>query len=117
MLGAIHRDEVADLFATASVVLVPSVDEPFGLVALEAAASGIPIVASRAGGLPEAVGPGGLLLASRDPTEWAAVIGGLLDDESHRAAFGAAGPRPRRTLHLGRGGGQPARDLRRAQPR
>ncbi len=91
MLGPIHRDEVADLFATASVVLVPSVDEPFGLVALEAAASGIPVVASRAGGLPEAVGPGGLLLPSRDPTEWAAVIGGLLDDESHRIAFGAAG--------------------------
>jgi D-inositol-3-phosphate glycosyltransferase len=91
MLGPIHRDEVADLLAAASIVLVPSVDEPFGLVALEAAASGTPVVAARTGGLPEAVGPGGLLLGSRDPTEWAAVIGGLLDDESHRVAFGAAG--------------------------
>lgn len=91
MLGPVHRDEVADLLGLSSVVLMPSIDEPFGLVALEAAASGTPVVAARVGGLPEAVGPGGLLLGSRDPTEWAAAIGGLLDDESHRLAFGAAG--------------------------
>lgn len=91
MLGPIHRDEVADLLAIADVALVPSADEPFGLVALEAAASGTPVVASRVGALPEAVGSGGLLLTSRDPTEWAAVLASLLDDESHRTAFGAAG--------------------------
>lgn len=91
MLGPIHRDEVADLLALASVVLVPSLDEPFGMTALEAAASSTPVVAARIGGLPEAVGPGGLLLGSRDPTEWAAAVGGLLDDETHRLAFGSAG--------------------------
>jgi D-inositol-3-phosphate glycosyltransferase len=91
MLGPVHRDEVADLLSIADVVLVPSSDEPFGLVALEAAASGTPVVASRVGALPEAVGPGGLLLGSRDPTEWAVVIAGLLDDRSHRTAFGTAG--------------------------
>lgn len=91
MLGPMHRDEVADLLALASVVLVPSLEEPFGMVALEAAASGTPVVAARSGGLPEAVGPGGLLLGSRDPTEWAAAVGGLLDDPTHLEAFGAAG--------------------------
>ena len=53
-LGA--RDDVADLYADADLVVVPSTEpEPYGLVAVEALASGAPIVASDDGGLPEIV--------------------------------------------------------------
>jgi len=48
-------DEVASLLAAADVLLLPSSTESFGLVALEAMASGVPVVASAVGGLPEVV--------------------------------------------------------------
>jgi glycogen(starch) synthase len=49
--GAMDRQGLADLFSIASVVVIPSRDEPFGLVGLEALASGCRVVASRVGGL------------------------------------------------------------------
>ena len=55
--GSLSRQELADLFALACVVAVPSRDEPFGLVALEAAAHGCRVVASAVGGLPEFLTP------------------------------------------------------------
>lgn len=56
--GFVGRDELADLYAAADVVVVPSRRESLGLVALEAQASGTPVVATRVGGLPEHVRPG-----------------------------------------------------------
>lgn len=56
--GPLSRQDLADLFASASVVAVPSRDEPFGLVALEAATAGNRVVASEVGGLPEFLPPG-----------------------------------------------------------
>jgi N-acetyl-alpha-D-glucosaminyl L-malate synthase BshA len=52
-LGA--YEDVAEVLAAADVFLLPSQDESFGLGALEAMASGVPVVASRVGGLPEVV--------------------------------------------------------------
>jgi glycosyltransferase involved in cell wall biosynthesis len=61
---------VAELMSQADVVLVPSSDEPFGLVAVEARAAGTPVVGYRSGGLPETSGadPTGLYLADHGDT-------------------------------------------------
>ncbi|WP_241976396.1 glycosyltransferase [Cryobacterium algoricola] len=81
-LGPQTRTDLAALFRGARVVLIPSHSETFGLVALEAAASGVPVVASASGGLREAVldGDTGIVLGSRDPQAWGAAITTLLDD-------------------------------------
>ena len=80
--GALSRERLADLLAIATVTLVPSHSETFGLVALESAASGTPVIAFRGGGLVESVSPGvsGLLVDSRDPRAWAQETASLLDD-------------------------------------
>lgn len=80
--GALAREKLADLLAAAAVTLVPSHSETFGLVALESAASGTPVIAFRTGGLVESVSDGvsGLLLESRDPRAWAQATASLLDD-------------------------------------
>jgi D-inositol-3-phosphate glycosyltransferase len=79
-LGRLGREDIADLMAASALVLVPSHSETFGLVAIEAAASGTPAIGYRSGGLSESIDEGGsgILLDSRDPAEWAAAIGGLL---------------------------------------
>lgn len=89
-VGALHRDALADLFAAADLTLVPSFSETFGLVALESAASGTPVLAFRAGGLPEAVieGVSGILLGTRDPRYWATEMAVLIEDDERRTALG-----------------------------
>jgi glycosyltransferase involved in cell wall biosynthesis len=74
-----------EIYRDARVVLVPSRwEEAFGRVAAEAQFSGIPVVASSRGGLPEAVGPGGVLIDPGAPaTEWVAAIRRLWEDEEH----------------------------------
>jgi len=79
------HDELAHWYAAATLVCVPSYSESFGLVALEAQASGTPVVAARVGGLPVAVGHGvsGMLVDGHDPGAWADTIAALLD-QPHR---------------------------------
>lgn len=69
-------------YRAADVVIVPSRSESFGLVALEAAACGIPVVASAVGGLLSLVDHAdtGLLVPERDPALFAAAIDSILDD-------------------------------------
>jgi D-inositol-3-phosphate glycosyltransferase len=73
---------LADLFAAATLTLVPSHSETFGLVALESAASGTPVIGSRSTGLVESVAEGrsGSLVKGRNPADWAWVIVRLLED-------------------------------------
>jgi len=89
-IGPRSRAELAGIFARASLVLVPSYSETFGLVALEAAACGTPVIASAAGGLREAVihGESGQLMDSRDPEDWARAITSLLAKPQTLAQMG-----------------------------
>ena len=84
--------EQADLFAMTSVNVGTSV-EGFGLVYLEAAAHGLPIVAHDVGGVSEAVDHGhtGILVPSNRPAHLAAAFETLIHDEGMRRAFGTAG--------------------------
>ena len=90
--GALRRGELAERFRASSLVLVPSHSETFGLVALEAAASGVPVVARDAGGLREAVVDGvtGILVTGDDPEPWAAAIERLLADPALAERMGEA---------------------------
>ncbi|WP_144855405.1 D-inositol-3-phosphate glycosyltransferase [Marihabitans asiaticum] len=81
----VDRPALAQWFRAASLVAVPSHNESFGLVAVEAAASGAVVVAARRGGLPTAVGDGGVLVDSHDPQEWARQMLDLLDSPATMA--------------------------------
>jgi D-inositol-3-phosphate glycosyltransferase len=82
-------------YRAADVVVVPSRSESFGLVALEAAACGRPVVASAVGGLTSLVVPGvtGELVDGDDPVEVADRVAALLDDPARAGAMGAAAAR------------------------
>jgi D-inositol-3-phosphate glycosyltransferase len=88
-LGAVSQEQLAGYLALADVCVVPSYSESFGLVALEAAASGTPVVAARVGGLPLVVKDGlnGYTLLSHEPAQYAERIGRLLQDDELRRCF------------------------------
>jgi glycosyltransferase involved in cell wall biosynthesis len=89
-------EELAGLFASAEIACIPSLYEGFSLPAVEAMASGTPIVASRAGALPEVLGADGLcgrLVPPGDVQELTRVVGELLDSPEQLKRLGAAGRR------------------------
>ena len=85
-------NDMRDVYGQARIVLAPSQwEEAFGRIAAEAQVSGIPVVASKTGGLPEAVGPGGILLDKDAPAEdWANAIRHLWQDEQAYTAMSQA---------------------------
>ncbi|MCQ4359910.1 glycosyltransferase family 4 protein [Mycobacterium gordonae] len=86
--------ELAALFASAEVACIPSLYEGFSLPAVEAMASGTPIVASRVGALPEVLGTDGAcaeLVAAADVDALTHALGKLLDSPERRRSLGAAG--------------------------
>ena len=87
-LGWIGDDVLHSLYRVSEVVIVPSIYEPFGLVALEAMASGCLCVVADTGGLREVVPAGdtvGLRFPSRDSEALEKVLGRVLTDEETRA--------------------------------
>ena len=84
-LDPVPARQLVDIYRAADVVAVPSYNESFGLVAVEAQASGTPVVAARVGGLPIAVS--GVLVDTHDPAVWAREIYALLADEERRLAM------------------------------
>jgi D-inositol-3-phosphate glycosyltransferase len=85
------HEQLVHFYRAADVCLVPSRTESFGLVALEAAACGTPVVAASVGGLRSLVDDGetGFLVEGRDPTDFAAPVALLLDDLDLASQMGA----------------------------
>jgi D-inositol-3-phosphate glycosyltransferase len=88
-LGAVDQPSLARYLGIAAVCVVPSYNESFGLVALEAAACGTPVIAARVGGLPTIVKDGltGYTIQAHDPAQYAERIGRLLADGELRQCF------------------------------
>jgi glycosyltransferase involved in cell wall biosynthesis len=86
-----RRDDVADLYAAADVVVLPSRWEARSLTAQEALRAGRPLVATAVGGLPGLVGEGAVLVPPGDPAALGAAVRRLLDDPAAAAALGARG--------------------------
>lgn len=80
------------VYANARIVLMPTqIDEAWGRVATEAHLNGIPVLASRRGGLPEAVGPGGILVDPEAGLDaWAAALSRMWDNAAEYQRLSAA---------------------------
>ena len=78
----VDRDTLVDWYAAATLVCVPSYNESFGLVGMEAQAVGTPVVAAAVGGLTTVVRDGvtGLLVDGHDPADYARAIRRLVDE-------------------------------------
>jgi D-inositol-3-phosphate glycosyltransferase len=87
------QERLAGLYRAADVVLVPSRSETFGLVALEAQACGVPVVAADVSGLRYVVGAGGIRVAGHDPVDHAAAVVDVLTDPDRAATLAAEGLR------------------------
>lgn len=90
---AVSQDRLAEAYREADVLIAPSRSETFGLVALEAQASGLPVVAADVPGLQAVVRDGGVLVRGHDPADHAAAVVPLLTDPARAARVGAAGVR------------------------
>lgn len=78
-----RKRDVAKCMAAADLFVLPSIREAFGLVLLEAAIAGVPIIATRVGGIPEIIenGVSGLLVPSENPDELAKNMARVLNDD------------------------------------
>jgi len=97
------RADVGPLYERTALLIVPSIwEEAFGRVAVEAHGYGIPVVASRRGGLPDTVGGGGLLVDDyEDPGAWVEAIERVLGDGALYARLSDAARRNARRPELG----------------
>ena len=90
------HDDLPLVYQRFDVVVVPSLTtaswiEQFGRVAVEAMATGVPVIASDSGALPEVVGDAGVLVPPGDVAALTAALGALLCDDAERQRLGAAG--------------------------
>jgi D-inositol-3-phosphate glycosyltransferase len=88
---ATGQAELARIYHEADVLVAPSRSETFGLVALEAQACALPVVAAEVPGLQAVVRDGGILVAGHDPVDHAAAVVPFLRDRTLAATVGAAG--------------------------
>ena len=89
--GRIPYEAFAGQYAQATVAVVPSLYEGFGMPAGEAMACGVPVISTRGGALPEVVGDAGILVPPADAGALAEAIRRLLDSPGERARLGEAG--------------------------
>ncbi|GAB6094372.1 glycosyltransferase family 4 protein [Desulfatiferula olefinivorans] len=91
--GRISDEDFVRQYARASIAIVPSVYEGFGLPVGEAMASGIPVISTTGGALPEVAGDAAVLVPPKDPGALAGAIMDLLNDPKRAEALGKAGYR------------------------
>ena len=93
--GFVPHTEVPGVLASLDVLVLPSVYEEMGSILVEAMASGLPVVASRVGGIPDVVEDGGtgVLVPPGDPEALAAALDELVTDPCRRERLGAAARR------------------------
>lgn len=92
-LGMLHGEELSQAYASGDLFAMPSESETLGFVVLEAMSAGLPVVAVRAGGLPDIIqrdGETGFLYESGDVTRAAELTRRLVEDPALRARIGAA---------------------------
>jgi glycosyltransferase involved in cell wall biosynthesis len=90
-LGYIAESDREQLYAGALALVMPSLDEGFGVPALEAMAAGVPVIASNRGALPEVIGNAGLLLDPADVNGFTAAMERVARDRAWARDRGAAG--------------------------
>jgi glycosyltransferase involved in cell wall biosynthesis len=84
-VGYVRNDQVADYYRQADIFVAPSLwNEPFGNVNLEAMASGLPVISSRRGGIPEVVADAGILIDPENVPDLNAQLDYLISNESAR---------------------------------
>jgi D-inositol-3-phosphate glycosyltransferase len=90
----VDRETLVDWYAASTLVCVPSYNESFGLVAIEAQATGTPVVAAAVGGLPTVVRDGvtGLLVEGHDPGDYAEAIDRLVHEPGLRESMARRAP-------------------------
>jgi glycosyltransferase involved in cell wall biosynthesis len=91
-VGIVGRDRLARLTRGALALVEPSRCEGFGIPVLEAMACGTPVIAARAGALPEVCGDAACLVDPADPVAWEDAIRTILVDEKRRAGMARRGP-------------------------
>jgi glycosyltransferase involved in cell wall biosynthesis len=89
--GFVSDDDLAYLYNAATLLVFPSLEEGFGLPAIEAMASGTPVAASNTGSLPEVIGPAGRYFDPAEVDDITAVVCDLLSDSALRNAMRAKG--------------------------
>ncbi len=89
--GRIEYEEFASYYARATMAVIPSLYEGFGMPAGEAMACGVPVISTVGGALPEVVGDAGVLVPTADSKALEEAIISLLDDPDRRQRLGEAG--------------------------
>lgn len=89
--GYVATGDRERLYAGARALVLPSLDEGFGLPALEAMSAGVPVLVSNRGALPEVVGTAGVVLDAGDADAWAAAIDRVTTDAEWAADLRRAG--------------------------
>jgi glycosyltransferase involved in cell wall biosynthesis len=90
-VNGITTQEMVNYYAEASIAVVPSVYEGFGLPAGEAMACGVPVVSTDGGALPEVVGDAGVIVPAKNVEAMVEAVDALLQDPQKRAELGARG--------------------------
>jgi glycosyltransferase involved in cell wall biosynthesis len=90
-VNGISTEQMVRYYAEASIAVVPSVYEGFGLPAGEAMACGVPVVSTNGGALPEVVGDAGVLVPTKNVDALVSAVAELLDDPQRQLELGAKG--------------------------